>query len=78
MPSDVVAVRLLEYPPRLEAPIDCLVAIPCVGLHPLVFHWVAGIVRALDLVGGANISVVSLEVRRTLLKIAMWLKRPAG
>ena len=60
MPSDVVAVRLLEYPPRLEAPIDCLVVIPCVGLHPLVFHWVAGIVRALDLVGGANISVVSL------------------
>ena len=36
-------------------------AIPCAGLHPLIFHWVAGIVRALDLVGGANISVVSLD-----------------
>ena len=61
MPSDVVAVRLLEYPPHLEVPVDCLVVIPCVGLHPLVFRWVARIVRALDLVGGANISVVSLD-----------------
>ena len=70
MPSDVVAVRLLEYPPCLEAPIDCLVAIPCVGLHPLVFHWVAGIVRALDLVGGANISVVSLDTLTWLKEVA--------
>ena len=59
---------MLEYPPRLEAPIDCLVAIPCAGLRPLVFHWGAGIVRALDLVGGANISIVSLEVAEDLVK----------
>ena len=60
MPSDVVVIRLLEYPPRLEAAVDCLVTIPCAGLYPLIFHRVARIVRALDLVGGANISVVSL------------------
>ena len=70
MPSDVVAVRLLEYPPRLEAPVDCLVTIPCAGLHPLVFCWVAGIVRALDLVGGANISVVSLDPLTRLEEVA--------
>jgi hypothetical protein len=70
VPSDVVAVRLLEYPPRLEAPVDCLMAIPCAGLHPLVFHLVAGIVRALDLVGGANISVVSLDPLARLEEVA--------
>jgi hypothetical protein len=68
--SDVMAVRLLEYPPRLEAPVDCLVAIPCAGLHPLVFHLVAGIVRALDIVGGANISVVSLDPLTRLEEVA--------
>ena len=36
-------------------------AVPCTGLHPLVFHWVARIVGSRDLVGGANISVVSLD-----------------
>ena len=60
MPSDVVVTRLLEYPPRLEATVDCPVVIPCAGLYPLILHRVARIVRALDLVGGANISVVSL------------------
>ena len=55
-----MVVCLLEYPPHLEASIDCLVGIPCAGLHPLVFHRVAWIVWALDLVGGANISIVSL------------------
>ncbi len=68
--SDVVAVRLLEYPPRLEVPVDCLGAIPCAGLYPLVFHWIAGIVRALDLVGGANISVVSLDPLTRLEEVA--------
>ncbi len=70
MSSDVVAVRLLEYPPRLEAPVDCLMMIPCAGLHPLVFHWIAGIVRALDLVGGANISGVSLDPLTRLEEVA--------
>ncbi len=42
-------------------------AILCTGLHPLVFYWVARIVRALDLVGGATISIVSLDPL-TLLK----------
>ena len=65
-----MAVHLLEYPSRLEASVDCLMAIPCVGLHPLVFHWVAGIVRALDLVGGANISVVSLDPLTRLEEMA--------
>jgi hypothetical protein len=68
--SDVVVVRLLEYPPHLEAPVDCLVAIPCARLHPLIFHWVAGIVRALDLVGSANISVVSLDPLTRLEEVA--------
>jgi len=70
VPSDVVVVCLLEYPPRLEAPVDCLVAIPCAGLHPLVFNWVARIVWALDLVGGANISVVSLDPLTRLEEVA--------
>ena len=61
---------MLEYPPRLEAPVDCLMAIPCAGLHPLVFHWVARIVQALDLVGGANISVVSLDPFTRLEEVA--------
>jgi hypothetical protein len=45
-------------------------AIPCAGLHPLVFHWVARIVRALDLVGGANISFVSLAALTRLEEVA--------
>ena len=45
-------------------------AIPCTGLHPFVFHWVAWIVRALDLVGGANISVVSLNPLTRLEEVA--------
>jgi len=44
--------------------------IPCAGLHPLVFHRVARIVRALDLVGGANISVVSLDPLTRLKEVA--------
>ncbi len=70
VPSDAVAVRLLKYLSRLEAPVDCLVAIPCAGLHPLVFQWVARIVRALDLVSGANISVVSLDPLTWLEEVA--------
>ena len=45
-------------------------AIPCAGLHPLIFHWVARIVRALDLVSGANISVVSLDPLTRLEEVA--------
>ena len=70
MPSDVVVVRVLEYPPCLEVSNDWLMAIPCAGLHPLIFHWVARIVRALDLVGGANISVVSLDPLTRLEEVA--------
>ena len=36
-------------------------AIPRAGLHPLIFHWVARIVRALDLVGGTDVAVVGLD-----------------
>ena len=70
VPSDVVVVPVLEYPPCLEVSIDCLVAIPCAGLHPLIFHRVARIVWALDLVGGANISVVSLDTLTWLKEVA--------
>jgi hypothetical protein len=45
-------------------------AIPCVGVHPLIFHRVAQIVRALDLVGGDNISVVSLDPLTRLEEVA--------
>ncbi len=85
VPSFGVAVRVLEYSPRLKVVVDCLMAIPCTGLHPLVSHWVARIVQALDLVSGVNISIVSLdpltqleEVVEDLVKIEMSLKRPAG
>ena len=61
MPPYVVAVRVLEYPPRLEASVDCLVVISCTGLHPLNFLWVARVVRALYLVGGTNIAVIGLD-----------------
>ena len=45
-------------------------AIPCAGLHPLVFHRVVRIVWALDLVSGANISVVSLDPLTRLKEVA--------
>jgi len=41
-----------------------------VEVHPLIFHWVAQIVRALDLVGGDNISVVSLDPLTWLEEVA--------
>jgi hypothetical protein len=83
VPPDIVAVRLLEYSPCLDASVDCLVAIPCTGLHLLVFHRVAWIVRALDLVGSANISVVGLNPLTRLEEVAEDLvenevKRQAG
>jgi hypothetical protein len=56
-----MAVRVLEYPPCLETPVDGLEAISCVGLYPLCFHWIARVAQTLDLVGGANISVISLD-----------------
>ena len=61
---------MLEYPPFLEESVDCLVGIPCAELHPLVFHRVAWIVWALDLVGGVNISVVSLDPLTRLEEVA--------
>jgi len=45
------------------------VAIPCAGLHPLIFHRVARIVRALDLVGGTNVAVVGLDALALLEEI---------
>jgi hypothetical protein len=46
------------------------VAIPCAGLHPLIFHWVARIVRALDLVGGTDVAVVGLAPLALLEEVA--------
>ncbi len=45
-------------------------AIPCAGLHPLIFHWVARIVRALDLVCGTDVAVVRCRPRRALEEVA--------
>ena len=36
-------------------------AISCAGLHPLIFLWIARVVRALYLVGGADIAVIGLD-----------------
>ena len=62
VPPDVMAVHVLEYPPYLEASVDGLEAISCTGLHPLVFHRITWVVRALDLVGSADIAVIGLDL----------------
>jgi hypothetical protein len=57
VPSDVVVIRLLEYPPRLEATVDCPVAIPCgdcipsfsTGLHGLSGHLILSAARTYPL-----------------------------
>ena len=41
-----------------------------VSWRSLIFHWVAQIVRALDLVGSDNISVVSLDPLTRLEEVA--------
>jgi hypothetical protein len=79
---DVVVVRILQYLPRLESPVDCLVARSHMGLLCLILHWVARIERALDLVRCTDVSIVgslgSRKCRRTLLKIFMFVHVPAG
>jgi hypothetical protein len=70
MPYDVVAIRVLEYSPCLEASIDGLVAISCARLHPLIFHRVARVVRAIDLVRGTDIAVVDLDLLTRLKEMA--------
>ncbi len=41
---------------------DSLVVISCAGLHPLVFPWIARVVRTLYLVGSANIlAIINLD-----------------
>ncbi len=70
MAHDVVAVRILQYLPRLESPVDCLVARSHTGLLRLVLDGVAGIVRALDLVRCTDISIVSLNALARLKEVA--------
>ena len=70
MARQVMAVGVLENLPHLETSIDCLVAVPCTGLHSLVGDGVAWVVRALDLVGGANVAIVGLDVLALLKEVA--------
>jgi hypothetical protein len=70
MARQVMAVGVLEDLPRLETSVDRLVAVPCAGLHSLVGDGVARVVRALDLVGGANVAVVGLDMLALLEEVA--------
>ena len=45
-------------------------AIPSAGLHPLIFRWVARIIRALDLVGGTDVAIVGLDALALLKEVA--------
>ena len=67
---DVVAVRILQYLPRLESPVDCLVARSHTGLLPLIFDRVAGIERTLDLVRCTDVSIVGLDALAGLEEVA--------
>jgi hypothetical protein len=68
LPDDV-AVYFLEDPPGFKPPADYLVARSDAGLHLLVLDWVARVVRALDLVGGANVAVVGLNALAPLEEV---------
>ena len=70
MARQVMAVGVLEDLPRLETSVDRLVAVPCAGLHSLVGDGVARVVRALDLVGGADVAVVGLDALALLEEVA--------
>jgi hypothetical protein len=67
---DVVAVRILQYLPRLESPVDCLVARSHTGLLRLVLDAIAWIVGALDLVRCTDISIVGLDPLTRLEEVA--------
>ncbi len=69
MPPDVVAIYLLEDPTCFKPPFDCHLARLDVGLHPLVLDRVAWVVRALDLVGGANVAIVGLNALARLKEV---------
>ena len=64
-----MVVRLLEYPPCLEAylMISWRYLAHCILSFPL--DWIAQVVRALDLVGGANIAVISLDLLTRLMEV---------
>jgi hypothetical protein len=70
MARHVMAVGVLEDLPRLEMSVDRLVAEPCAGLYSLVGDGVARVVRALDLVGGADVAVVRLDALALLEEVA--------
>ena len=70
MAHDVVAVRILQYLPRLESPVDCLVARSHTGLLRLVSDGIAGIVWALDLVRCTDVSIVGLDALAGLEEVA--------
>ena len=58
---DVVVIDTGQNDPGLEASIYCLVTRVDAGLLPLVGDGVAGVVGALDLVGGADVAVVGFN-----------------
>jgi hypothetical protein len=62
MQRDAVAVHLLQDAPVFKVPVKRLVARPCRTLHPKVFHQVAVVVGALDLIGVPHVAVVCLDV----------------
>ncbi len=64
-----MAIYLVEDPPCLKPPVDCLMARLDAGLHPLVLDGVARVVWALDLVGGADVAVVSLNALTSLKEL---------
>jgi len=68
--GDVVAVDLGQDAPGLEASVYCLVMRADAGLLPLVGDGVAGVVGALNLVGGADVAIVGFDALAGLEPVA--------